>query len=149
MNKKITLLIVFVLSTVALSGCSNPSTTSSSNNQPASSTSITKQDSQQAMLNESQYAGSELELIKLINLSTQYTNDQNKDAYMKLLTSDSPIQGIMGKGKITNVEIKHIGDITKNQASISADVTYENNNPTSKIYTFKKQNNKWLLADFD
>jgi len=149
MNKQKKLLIACILFTVALSGCSLPLTNSSANHQSVTRTNSTKQASQQAMINESQYAGDELELVKLVNLTTRYTNDRNEGAYMKILTSDSPVQGISGTGTITNVVIKHIGDITNSSASISANVTYENEDPISKIYTFKKKNNKWLLADFD
>ncbi|WP_458120504.1 hypothetical protein [Paenibacillus sp. Z6-24] len=149
MNKYKSALLICIVCTAALSGCSKPLTAPSPDSQAASSTTMTKQNRPQVMVDESPYTGEQLEIIRLVNRSIQYTNDLNKEAYMKFFTTDSPIQGIMGTGKITNMEIMHIGDITKTQASLSANVTYENNNPVSKMYTFKKDNNKWLLSNID
>lgn len=154
MNKNKWILSTCLILTITATGCGNNSnnqgqeTAKNTQNVSNNSENSTTINPQKSYVNEAQYSSTELELIKLINQSTKYRNENNKKEYLKLFTSDSLIRQI-NKNKIIDIKIDHIGDISEKQASIETTVTTDNSDPSSHIYVFHKENNNWLIYDID
>ncbi|OXM15300.1 hypothetical protein [Paenibacillus herberti] len=104
----------------------------------------------QVYIDESQYEGDELALVKLLNQSTKYRNEENEAEYMALI-SDEPYTPItqMGSDKIIDIRIKAIGDISDTMGVIETLVTTEGLPQGFQMYVFHKINGQWKIYDID
>ncbi|CAM3134665.1 hypothetical protein PALU110988_03825 [Paenibacillus lupini] len=102
-----------------------------------------------AVIDESEYSGLELELVKLINLSTQYLNARDEKAYLSLFIVDSPITQLNAK-TISKIEVESINQESKDSATAATtrwmDSDFEGSH---KMYSFVKLKGTWKIADID
>jgi hypothetical protein len=102
-----------------------------------------------AMIDESEYSGLELELVKLINLSTQYLNARDEKAYLSLFIVDSPITQLNAK-TISIIEVESINLESQDSATAATtrwmDSEFEGSH---KMYSFVKIEGIWKIADID
>lgn len=102
-----------------------------------------------AMIDESEYSGLELELVKLINLSTQYLNTRDEKAYLSLFTVDSPITQLNAK-TISKIEVESINLESQDSAAAATTRWMDSDVEGShKMYTFMKIEGTWKIADID
>lgn len=107
-------------------------------------------------LDEGQYAGDQLELIKLINLRMKYLWEVDETSYMKLFHKESPINGIpLFKIKSTTLRSEITIREHKNvyQAVVSVtELRYDNAEEENPTYVFQKDKTKgaeWRIRDID
>ncbi|MUG46961.1 hypothetical protein, partial [Paenibacillus woosongensis] len=91
--KMVNLLALCIFLLTACSNGQNVSSPSRSSNQNNEHNEVNN-NVQNPYIVENDYAGEQLELVKLLNLSTKYRNEANSDEFMKLISSepDTPIK---------------------------------------------------------
>ncbi|WP_342572318.1 hypothetical protein MKY85_08120 [Paenibacillus sp. FSL R5-0749] len=121
------------------------------------STSQEKEDTPPEYLDETNYNGDQLEIVKLMNARMRYLYEKDEAAYMSLIDPESPILG-MGRYKIRKVT--SMSDITIQeqsnlyQAVVMVNELNENDEEYSNTMVFWKKKEdgdsaKWVIADID
>lgn len=121
------------------------------------STSQEKEDTPPEYLDETNYNGDQLEIVKLMNARMRYLYEKDEAAYMSLIDPESPILG-MGRYKIRKVT--SMSDITIQeqrklyQAVVMVNELNENDEEYSNTMVFWKKkedgdNTQWVIADID
>ncbi|WP_336785871.1 hypothetical protein [Paenibacillus sp. MMO-177] len=86
-------------------------------------------------LDESNYTGEELELVKVINTSTRYLNARDEKNYLALTSKDSLITQLNPK-LITKMIFKEFGPITNTSATVRVESWRETDYSIIRTYTF-------------
>ncbi|MGN7411666.1 hypothetical protein [Paenibacillus sp. SAF-068] len=121
------------------------------------STSQEKEDIPPEYLDETNYTGDQLEIVKLMNARVRYLYESDEKGYKDLFDPQSPISG-MGRYKIR--EITSISDIIiqeqKKLFQVAVTITELRENDKEYINTMvfwkKKEDGdsaKWVIADID
>lgn len=148
--KMVNLLALCIFLLTACSNGQNVSSPSRSSNQNNEHNEVNN-NVQNPYIVENDYVGEQLELVKLLNLSTKYRNEANSDEFMKLISSepDTPIKQMNTK-KVVDMKISNIGEITGSQGSIVTMTTTEDDSEGNLvIYVFHKINGEWRIYDID
>ncbi|WP_419891655.1 hypothetical protein [Paenibacillus xylanexedens] len=149
--KKLTVVSVLFLLLVA---CQNQENTEDAQQ---SSTSQEKEDIPPEYLDETNYTGDNLEIVKLMNARMRYLYEKDEKAYMSLIDPESPISG-MGRYKV--LKVTSMSDITIQeqrklyQALVIVNELNENDEEYSNTMVFWKKkedgdNAQWIFADID
>lgn len=121
------------------------------------STSHEKEDIPPEYLDETNYTGDKLEIVKLMNARIRYLYEKDEIAYMSLIDPESPISG-MGRYKV--LKVTSMSDITIQeqrklyQAVVIVNELNENDEEYSNTMVFWKKkedgdNAQWIFADID
>lgn len=144
-----------IVTAVLLAGCGESKTkeadSAQSTNQeenPVENSNKQVNEEKQIYIDESKYEGDELELVKLINLSTKYRNEGNEEEYLKLF--DSITITSLPSTKIASVQIDNINFMSENVGSVRTTIQYETSTePSIFTYTFNKKDSEWFITDID
>lgn len=121
------------------------------------STSQENEDIPPEYLDETNYTGDKLEIVKLMNARMRYLYEKDEKAYMSLIDPESPISG-MGRYKV--LKVTTMSDITIQeqrklyQALVIVNELNENDEEYSNTMVFWKKkedghNAQWVIADID
>ncbi|WP_411736004.1 hypothetical protein [Paenibacillus sp. M2] len=121
------------------------------------STSQEKEDIPPEYLDETNYTGDQLEIVKLMNARMRYLYEKDEAAYMNLFDPKSPISG-MGRYKV--LKVTSMSDITIQeqrklyQAVVMINELNENGEEYSNTMVFWKKKEdgdsaQWIIADID
>ncbi|MDT9722738.1 hypothetical protein QVE09_27985 [Paenibacillus sp. ClWae2A] len=121
------------------------------------STSQEKEDIPPVYLDETNYTGDQLEIVKLMNARMRYLYEKDEKAYMSLIDPESPI---LGMGRYTVLKVTSMSDITIEeqrklyQAVVIVNELKENNEEYNNTMVFWKKkedgdNAQWVIADID
>lgn len=116
-----------------------------------------KEDIPPEYLDETNYTGDKLEIVKLMNARMRYLYEEDEKRYMNLFDPKSPISG-MGRYKV--LKITSMSDITIQeqrklyQAVVTVNELKENNEEYSNTMVFWKKKEdgdsaQWVIADID
>ncbi|MEK4361438.1 hypothetical protein MKX68_02860 [Paenibacillus sp. FSL M8-0212] len=167
--KKLTVISLLFLLLVA---CQNQEYTEDAQSIDSSARSVTEKEAQQdeeistsqenedippEYLDETNYTGDKLEIVKLMNARMRYLYEEDEKAYMSLIDPKSPISG-MGRYKV--LKVTSMSDITIQeqrklyQAVVIVNELNENNEEYSNTMVFWKKKEdgdsaQWVIADID
>ncbi|ETT38097.1 hypothetical protein C161_08233 [Paenibacillus sp. FSL R5-192] len=121
------------------------------------STSQENEDIPPEYLDETNYTGDKLEIVKLMNARMRYLYEEDEKRYMNLFDPKSPISG-MGRYKV--LKVNPMSDITIQeqrklfQAVVTVNELKENNEEYINTMVFWKKkedgdNAQWVIADID
>jgi len=150
-------LMIVSLLFLILVACQNKGNTEDAQQDEEISTSQEKEDIPPEYLDETNYTGDELEIVKLMNARMRYLYEKDEKAYMSLIDPKSPISG-MGRYKV--LKVTSMSDITIQeqrklyQAVVIVNELNENNEEYSNTMVFWKKkedgdNAQWVIADID
>jgi hypothetical protein len=98
---------------------------------------------------ENDFSGTQLELIKVINLLTKAINEENKVEYLKLFGGDPlPVNGLPGI-KIKNQRIREFGDMTGKEIYIGYSQTHTDGTTQDGFFNFQKFDKQWKITMYD
>ncbi|WP_145320063.1 hypothetical protein [Paenibacillus xylanexedens] len=116
-----------------------------------------KEDIPPEYLDETNYTGDKLEIVKLMNARMRYLYEKDEKAYMSLIDPESPVSGMAGSkvrkvismGEIIIQEQKKLY-----QGVVTITELRENEEEASHIMVFWKKkadgdNAQWIFADID
>lgn len=89
-----------------------------------------------------------MELIKLVNLITEYRNNGDEESYFSLFDSKLDPNRNMPSHKITTIKFESVKVISDDLATAAVFVTTTDSEYT-QIYTFSREDNEWRIADID
>ncbi|OMF67918.1 hypothetical protein MKY66_08175 [Paenibacillus sp. FSL R5-0766] len=149
--KKLTVVSLLFLLLVA---CQNQENTEDAQQ---SSTSQEKEDIPPEYLDETNYTGDKLEIVKLMNARMRYLYEEDEKRYMNLFDPKSPISS-MGRYKV--LKVTPMSDITIQeqrklfQAVVTVNELKENNEEYNNTMVFWKKKEdgdkaQWVIADID
>ncbi|OMF16646.1 hypothetical protein BK131_01210 [Paenibacillus amylolyticus] len=153
MRKLMIVSLLFLL----LVACQNKGNTEDAQQGEEIPTSQEKEDIPPVYLDETNYTGDELEIVKLMNARVRYLYEKDEKAYMNLFDPQSPISG-MGRYKIR--KITSISDIIIQeqkqlyQGAVTITELRENDKEyiSTMVFWKKKEdgdNAQWVIADID
>lgn len=106
-------------------------------------------------IDEINFTGNELDIIRLINQRIKYTFEENESEYMKLFYANSPINGLP-KYKLKTVKLLNGIKISEQKYSyvalVEAEDTVISGEAFNNNYVFikaKKTNDGWKIGDID
>lgn len=172
--KKLTVTLGLFLFIIACTACQDE-TTSEETQLPTNpmTESVTKEENKQkdeeittlketkdippVYLDETNYTGDELEIVKLMNARLRYIWEEDEQGYMSLIDPQSPLSGIR---KIKVRKVTSMSDITFQeqkklyQAVVTVTELDENDVESSNIMVFWKKKEdgdlaQWVIADID
>ncbi|NMI03101.1 hypothetical protein HF638_03895 [Paenibacillus sp. SZ31] len=152
--KKLTVISLLILLLVA---CQNKGNTEDAQQDEEIPTFQEKEDIPPVYLDETNYTGDELEIVKLMNARVRYLYEKDEKAYMNLFDPQSPISGI-GRYKVR--KITSISDIIIQeqkqlyQGAVTITELRENDKEyiSTMVFWKKKEdgdNAQWIFADID
>jgi hypothetical protein len=100
-------------------------------------------------IDQSQFTGDELELIKLVNLSVEYRNKGDEKSYFALFNSNVDPNRKLPLQKIVQMRLESIKVFNEDSAMIVAYAITESDGEFARTYTFTMENSKWKIADID
>jgi len=154
--KKFILTISSILiSAFLLSGCSHddrskPPTSNQPNPQESTQNEVQTQPdgNQQVYIDEAGHEGEELELIKIVNLSTKYRNEGNEEEYIKLFAPNN--MTTLTAQKIESLQLESISFMSENVGTVRTKVKYDHGNEAEiALYIFEKDDNQWIMSGTD
>ncbi|SDS89915.1 hypothetical protein SAMN05444162_2554 [Paenibacillaceae bacterium GAS479] len=150
MRIKSTLFVSVTVSALLLAGCGHSEKAENSAQTANQNSNNETANEKQVYIDESQYEGEELALVKLLNQSTKYRNEGDEAKYLALISDDphTPITQ-MNPNKIIEIRIDGIGDISDTMGTIQASVTTEGTPQGTRTYVFHKANGQWKIYDID
>ncbi|WP_340016284.1 hypothetical protein [Paenibacillus sp. FSL K6-1318] len=150
-------LMIVSLLLLLLVACQNKGNTEDAQQDEEITTSQETEDIPPEYLDETNYTGDELEIVKLMNARVRYLYEKDEKAYMNLFDPQSPISG-MGRYKVR--KIISISDIIIQeqkklyQGAVTITELRENDKEyiNTMVFWKKKEDGdsaQWVIADID
>lgn len=153
MRKLMIVSLLFLL----LVACQNKGNTEDAQQGEEIPTSQEKEDIPPVYLDETNYTGDELEIVKLMNARMRYLYERDEKGYMSLIDPESPVSGMAGSKvrKIISMDEIIIQEQKKlYQGVVTITELRENDEEASHIMVFWKKKEdgdsaQWVIADID
>ncbi|WP_340401141.1 hypothetical protein [Paenibacillus sp. FSL H8-0079] len=150
-------LMIVSLLLLLLVACQNKGNTEDAQQDEEIPTSQEKEDIPPVYLDETNYTGDELEIVKLMNARMRYLYERDEKGYMSLIDPESPVSGMAGSKvrKIISMDEIIIQEQKKlYQGVVTITELRENDEEASHIMVFWKKkedgdNAQWIFADID
>ncbi|MET1174582.1 hypothetical protein [Paenibacillus amylolyticus] len=143
-----------VLSVLLMAGCGSDeaekaSPVQSTEQEPAQTEEKDQvKEEQSVYIDEAGYEGDELEMIKVVNLSTKYRNEGNEEEYLKLFNGKN--MNSLTSMKIESIKLEDISFMSDKVGTVRTEIKYDNaEEPSIALFVFEKSNNKWILSGTD
>ncbi|MEK4439173.1 hypothetical protein [Paenibacillus sp. FSL K6-2862] len=152
--KKFLLASTLILSVALIAGCGSDEAKAPdsdlSTDQETNKTEANEQvkENQQVYIDESGHEGDELELIKIVNLSTKYRNEGNEEEYLKLFNPNN--MKTLTPMKIESIQLESVNFRSENVGTVRTTIKYDTKEePGEALFIFEKTDNKWIISGTD
>lgn len=152
--KKALLASSLVLSVLLMAGCGSdeaksPEPVQSTEQEPAQTEEKDQvKEEQSVYIDEAGHEGDELEMIKVVNLSTKYRNEGNEEEFLKLFNPNH--MKTLTSMKVESIQLESINFMSENIGSVETTIKYDTKQePGIALFVFEKKDGKWIISGTD
>ncbi|MFB8374558.1 hypothetical protein ACWIE6_18880 [Paenibacillus taichungensis] len=143
-----------ILSVLLMAGCGSdeakaPEPVQSTDQEPNHTEEKDKvKEEKNVYIDEAGYEGDELEMIKVVNLSTKYRNEGNEDEFLKLFNPNH--MKTLTPMKVESIQLESINFMSENVGSVRTTIKYDTKQePGIALFVFDKTDDKWIISGTD